>query len=138
MNPRKRQERAVDDTVVSLAMPTLGQVAVEARFASLRPLLATVADAPVDQLSPELRDWLKAEAATPGCFPVALAFFAACDAAQASMAEKRARVAPTSIVEPGELPRNEPRAALCSLHLTSVRPGGADADARCTISPREP
>ncbi len=74
-------------------MPTLGQVAVEEDFAPLRELLKTVANRPVDQLGADLRGWVKEEALRLDCYPVALAFFGACEAAVRSAEErKRARI----------------------------------------------
>ena len=51
----QRKRRAEQD----LDVPTLGQVAEEARFALLRGLLAPVKDTPVNELSEELRVALK-------------------------------------------------------------------------------
>jgi hypothetical protein len=71
-------------------MPTLGQVAVEKRFASLHDLLRLVMDTPVDQLGADLRGGLVQDAGDRA--RLMQAFFGACDAAaRAAEQRKRAR-----------------------------------------------
>ena len=76
-----------------LDVPTLGQVAEEARFAPLHELLNPVKDTPVNELGQDLRAWLKGEARKIALLPLALAFFGACDARAEEAAHKRVHVA---------------------------------------------
>ncbi len=80
----------------ALPVPTLGQVAEEERFVSLRGLLQPVALTPVKELLSEggegLRNWLQEEAGKVGQLPVALAFFAACSVQTGAATLKRAHV----------------------------------------------
>jgi len=76
-------------------VPTLGQVAEEARFEPLRELLKPVKDTPVTELSRELRDGLLEDAANKDkpTLRVMQAFLGACDARVSEAAHKRSHVA---------------------------------------------
>jgi len=73
-------------------VPTLRDVAKEARFASLHELLGPVMDTLVSELGADLRVWIKDEAAKKDLLPLALAFFGACDARAKAASLKRPNV----------------------------------------------
>ena len=60
-----------------------GASAEEDRFEPLRGLLSPVKESPVNELGQRLRGWVEEEATKIEQFPVALAFFDACDAQEA-------------------------------------------------------
>ena len=86
---RTGEKRGVEERRV----PTLGQVAEEARFDPLWELLEPVKDTPVDKLGKELRAWLKEEAMSICQLPLALSFIDDCDARAEQAAPKRVHVA---------------------------------------------
>lgn len=84
-----RQKREAEEPP---SFPTLGLVAEDARFAPLRELLQPVAEAPVTELSEELRGLLRRKAGERLDLLLA-SFFAACDLRAREMERKRAHLA---------------------------------------------
>ena len=76
-------------------VPTLGQVAEEARFEPLRELLEPVKDTPVNELSERLRTQLLQDEEKPTKLLLE-SFFAACDARVSEAGHKRAHMASES------------------------------------------
>ena len=98
-----------------LDVPTLGQVAEEARFVPLQVLLEPVKDTPVNKLGQELRAWLKEEAGKIGRLPLALSFIDDCDArAEEEAARKRVHVA-SEEHSPGKQQRSPLRSLIWAL-----------------------
>ena len=82
------RKREADDDLSPIS--TLGEVAEEARFASLRELLGPVVDTPVDKLGPALRSKLEQKAHEHDL--LLSSFFDECDARAAAASSKRANV----------------------------------------------
>ena len=85
-------KRAAEETI---DVPTLGQVAEVNRFEPLRHLISSVKDAPVTELSLEVRDVLRKKGGNQAELLLAV-FFAACDARAADVGLKRANVEKSS------------------------------------------
>jgi hypothetical protein len=89
VNEMKRAAPEGDAPLQALdVLPTLGEVAMEERFASLRALLQQVAETPVDLLSAGVRgELLEGENKE-----TRVGLFATCDAVRSAEERKRARV----------------------------------------------